>query len=204
LQSFPNWQHSMICKHGRGIKQRYLVAFLGCCDFLQEVANNAPMTFMFQRPDYPSVHWLYDWRAGYFLFNHTLGFPVHGSVANPCMFPESITPSIRRCQLNCLVLRLILQPSVSKLDPELAHLTPVSAWPSNCTLLKYFFLFAIILFSANTGTLSYSATTVCSTFGWVSTFSSSETANILHFMFLFCWHIQVTRKLVYFLAMSRN
>jgi hypothetical protein len=100
LQSFPNWQHSMICKHGCGIKQKYLVAFLGCCDFLQELANNAPLTFMFQRPDYPSVHWLYDWCAGYFLFNHTFGFPVHGSVANPCMFPESITPSIQRCQFN--------------------------------------------------------------------------------------------------------
>jgi hypothetical protein len=39
-------------------KKGYLVAFLGCCDFLQELANYAPITFIFQTLYYPLVHQL--------------------------------------------------------------------------------------------------------------------------------------------------
>jgi hypothetical protein len=38
--------------------------------------------------------------GSYFPFSFTFGFPTHCSAAKPCMYAESIEPSILRCEFN--------------------------------------------------------------------------------------------------------
>jgi hypothetical protein len=115
LPLFPNWQHTMTLQvfiwH-----QRYFVAFFGECESLQELAIKAPMIFVLQRPDYPFVHWQYDWHfVGFFLVSYTSGFS-HGSIAI-ALHIFWIDHSIhRKSQIQHLVLRLFRKLSVTTQD----------------------------------------------------------------------------------------
>lgn len=57
---FPSDDIPLCCKHGCGIKQRYFLAFFGSCNFLQELADKVLTIFVFQKPNYPFVSWLWD------------------------------------------------------------------------------------------------------------------------------------------------
>jgi hypothetical protein len=128
LQLFPKWQHLMLLQAWIGHQTKMLCSILWWCDSLHELANKVPMKFFCFKD--LIIPWSIGCRTSVVLtFPSHLHFWILHSCFHSCALHVFwINPSVHsKMWIDCLVLMLFLQLSVSALYLDLVYLMPISA-----------------------------------------------------------------------------